>query len=60
MASDDFSLMDALILYHRLKGGGKTKLFFESSERGIRYLIYCVDHDSVTAVEGSTGSDRPP
>ena len=26
---DDFSLMEALELYHRLKGPGKTKLFFE-------------------------------
>ena len=36
VASDSFSLTDALALYHRLKGGGKTKLFFESPERIMR------------------------
>ena len=29
-ASDSLSLTDALALYHRLKGIGKTSLFFES------------------------------
>ena len=38
-ASESFSLTDALALYHRLKSTGKTNLFFESSERSIRYLI---------------------
>ena len=38
VAADSFSLSVALALYHRLKGGGKTKLFFESSERSMRYL----------------------
>jgi len=52
-ASDSFSLTDALALYHRLKGAGKTKLFFESSERSIRYLIECLGHDSLTSLEVS-------
>ena len=33
--SDSFILTDALALYHRLKGTGKTSLFFKSSERSI-------------------------
>ena len=35
---DIFMMSDALAFYHRLKGKGKTKLFFEASERSIRYL----------------------
>ncbi len=53
VASDSFSLTDALALYHRLKGTGKTSLFFESSERSIRYLIECLGHDSLTSLEVS-------
>jgi len=41
-ARDDIRINDALCLYQRLKGAGKTKLFFEGSERSIRYLIECV------------------
>ena len=41
VASDSFSLTDALALYHRLKGTGKTSLFFGSSEHIVRYLIEC-------------------
>ena len=48
-----FSLTDALALYHRLKGTGKTSLFFESSERSIRYLITCLGHESLTSLEVS-------
>ena len=48
VASSSLSLTDALALYHRLKGTGKTNLFFESSERSIRYLIECLGHDSLT------------
>ncbi len=51
--SDSLSLTDALALYHRLKGTGKTSLFFESSERSIRYLIECLGHDSLTSIEFS-------
>ena len=51
--SDNFSLTDALALYHRLKGKGKTCLFFESSERSIRYLIECLGHDNLTSLEVS-------
>jgi len=50
VAVDSFSLTDALALYHRLKGTGKTSLFFESSERSIRYLIECLGHDSLTSL----------
>ena len=42
------SLPEALALYQRLKGADKTRLFFEASERSIRYLIDCVGHDSLT------------
>ena len=51
--SDSFSLTDALALYHRLKGTGKTSLFFESSERSIRYLIECLGYDKLTSLEVS-------
>ena len=51
-ASDSFSLTDALALYHRLKGTAKTHLFFESSERSIRYLIECLGHDSFDITRG--------
>jgi len=53
VASTRFSLTDALALYHRLEGIGKTSLFFESSERSIRYLIECLGHDSLTSLEVS-------
>ena len=56
VAVDSFSLSDALALYHRLKGGGKTKLFFESSERSMRYLIDCLGHDDLAAIEISNAS----
>ena len=60
VASDSFSLHDALALYHRLKGTGKTSLFFESSERSIRYLIECLGHDSLTSLEVSDAGRCPP
>lgn len=49
----DFSLADALSLYHRLKGAGKTKLFFEVSGRSIRYLTECLGHDNLLMLEVS-------
>ena len=49
-STTDVSLPDALGIYQRLKGIGKTKLFFESSERSIRYLIECVGHDNITSL----------
>jgi integrase len=50
-ASSEFSLTDALSLYHRLKGAGKTKLFFEVSGRSIRYLTECLGHDNLSMLE---------
>jgi integrase len=50
-SSNDICIKDALVLYHRLKGAGKTKLFFEGSERSIRYLIECVGHDKINGLE---------
>ena len=44
-------MSDALALYHCLQGGGKTKLFYESSERSTRYLIDCLGHDDLAAIE---------
>ena len=49
--SDNLSLTDALALYHRLKGTGKTSLFFKSSEPGVCYLIECLGHYSLTTPE---------
>ena len=51
ISSKSFSIADALALYHRLKGNGKTKLFFESSERSMRYLTDCLGHDDLAAIE---------
>ena len=51
VTADSSSLTDALLLYHRLKGGGKTKLFFESSERSMRCLIDCLSHDDLAAID---------
>ena len=45
------SLSDALSLYQRLKGTGKSKLFFEVSNRSIRYLVECVGHNNITCLE---------
>jgi len=56
-ALSDFSLTDALSLYHRLKGGGKTKLFFEASERSIRYLTECLGHDNLSKLEVSDAGE---
>jgi len=50
-SAKSFSATDALALYHRLKGSEKTKLFFESSERSMRYLIDCLGHDDLAALE---------
>ncbi|MGB0182013.1 MAG: DUF6538 domain-containing protein, partial [Candidatus Puniceispirillales bacterium] len=50
-ASNDIRINDALVLYQRLKGAGKTKLFFEGSERSVRYLIECVGHDNINGLE---------
>ena len=46
-AGVEVTLSNALALYHRLKGVGKSKLFFESSERNVRYLKECVGHQSL-------------
>ena len=50
-SAKSFSITDALALYHRLKGGGKTDQFFESSKRNMRYLIGCLGHDDLAAIE---------
>ena len=60
VASDSFSLHDALALYHRLKSADRTSLFFESSERSIRYLIEYLGHDSLTSLEVSDAGRCPP
>jgi integrase len=49
----EVSLSDALELYHRLKGAEKTQLFFEGSERSIRYLKECLGHDCLLSMEPS-------
>jgi integrase len=45
------SLSDALALCQRLQGTGKSKLFFEVSNRSIRYLVECVGHDNINCLE---------
>ena len=52
-ANTKYHLSDALVLYHRLKGSGKTKLFFEVSNRSIRYLEECLGHDNLTEIKMS-------
>ena len=47
----EVTLSDALALYQRLKGAGKSKLFFEVSNRSIRYLVECVGHDIINGLE---------
>ena len=47
----EVTLSDALALYQRLKGTGKSKLFFEVSNRSIRYLVECVGHDNINGLE---------
>jgi site-specific recombinase XerD len=42
-------LSDALALYHRLKG--KTQLFYDVSNRSIRYLSECLEHDNLSDLE---------
>ena len=44
-------MIKALTLYHRLEGGGKTELFFESPERTMRYLTDCLGYDDLAALE---------
>ena len=53
ISAKSFSITKALVLYHRLKGGGKTKLFFESSERSMRYLTDCLGHNDLVVIEMS-------
>jgi len=53
VAADSFSLRDALALYHRLKGSGKTKLFFASSQRSMCYLTDCLGHNDLAVLEVS-------
>ena len=52
-STTEVSLSDALELYHRLKGAEKTQLFFEGSERSIRYLKECLGHDCLLSMEPS-------
>lgn len=47
------SFMDALELYQQLKGREKAKLFFEVSNRSIRCLNECLNHDDVNYLEPS-------
>jgi integrase len=47
----EVTLSDALALYQRLKGTGKSKLFFEVSNRSIRYLVECVGHDNINGLK---------
>ena len=45
------SLSDALALYHRLKGKGKNQLFYDVSNRSIRYLEECLEHKNLLDLE---------
>ena len=41
----------ALALYHRLKGTGKNQLFYGVSNRSIRCLAECLEHDNLSDLE---------
>jgi integrase len=41
------SIIDAKELYFSVKGKGKPKLFFDTANRNIRYLIDCLDNRSI-------------
>ena len=41
---------DGLSLYQRLKGKNKTKLFFDASDRSLRYLIDCLGHENLDEI----------
>jgi integrase len=57
--SSNLTFDEVLKLYHRLKGVGKTKLFFEGSERSIRYLRDCLGHNSIDSLTpGDAGQFR--
>ena len=43
-------MAEALALYQRLKGTNKTKLFFEASDRSIRYLADCLGHEQLDEI----------
>ena len=43
--------LSSVKLYHRLRGIGKSRLFFEVSTRSIRYLEDCSGHDNLLAVK---------
>ena len=49
--SNHFSLSDALARYHRLKGTGKNQLFYDVSNRSIRYLAECLEHNNLSDLE---------
>jgi len=50
-SAKSFSITEMLAFFHRLKGGGNTKLFFESSERSMCYLTDCLGHEDLVAIE---------
>ena len=41
------SFSDALALYQRLRGAGKSNLFFKVPTRSIRYLQECLGHNKI-------------
>jgi len=42
------SLLNALALYHRLKGKGKNQLFYDVSSRSLRYLTESLGHENLS------------
>jgi hypothetical protein len=52
----EVSQSDALALYQWLKGTGKSKLFFEVSNRSICYMIECVGHDNIFSLKPADAS----
>lgn len=55
-ANTEYRLSDALAIYHRLKDSGTTKLFFEVSNRSIRYVEECLGHYNLTEIGISDAS----
>jgi len=45
------SLLNALALYHRLKGTGKNQLFYDLPRRSIPYLSECLGHENLSDIK---------
>lgn len=58
--AESFILANSFTLYHRLRGTVKTSLFFDTSQRRIRYLIENLGQDNLLLLEVSDACMRSP